>query len=134
MTRSQNWPDLLTRFLEERRSQSFCWGVNDCCLFAADWLKLATGNDFASEMRGNYRSALGAARLLIKHGGVYGLASSHAGLKRIEKQFARRGDIIAHEVKHGAALGICIGAQGAFVGEKGLVFPSITKTVACWTF
>lgn len=132
MKRADNWPTLLTRFIEERRAMPFAWGSNDCCLFAADWCRTVGGIDFAEGIRGTYSSALGAMRVLEKHGGVFGLAQKRAGLERVPKQMAQRGDIVAHEVPHGVALGICLGAVAAFVGRDGLTFAPIEAAVGVW--
>jgi outer membrane protein assembly factor BamA len=67
-------PAELVRFIEERRSQPFAWGANDCCLFAADWVARATGRDPAAHYRGTYSSGIGAQRIIDKAGGILELA------------------------------------------------------------
>jgi hypothetical protein len=66
--RLSNWPTLLAAFLTHRQSQPFCWGKNDCCLFAADAINVITGVDHASAFRGRYTTAIGAKRALIRYG------------------------------------------------------------------
>jgi hypothetical protein len=70
IARRDNWPDLLSVYIEEKRSEPFAWGSNDCCLFAADWVQIATGHDIAAQWRGSYTTALGARRALDEGGGI----------------------------------------------------------------
>ena len=70
--RRDNWPNLLAQFIEQRREQPFAWAVNDCCIFAADWVAVCTGTDHAQPWRGRYSSGLGAVRFLDEAGGVVG--------------------------------------------------------------
>ncbi len=110
----------------------FAWGVNDCCLFAADWVLAATGRDLAAEYRGQYATALGALRFVESAGGVEGLVQ-RAGGRRIDAKLARRGDVIARDVGEGTGLGVCIGALAAFVAEDGLRFVDFRRG-SCWRF
>lgn len=132
MKRHDTWPALLTTFIEERRALGFIWGANDCCLFAADWVRMATGQDFADGIRGRYFSALGAARVLKQYGGVVGLTERHAGLQRGTLTTAQRGDLLAHQMPGGLALGICLGAVGAYVGRDGIKFAPAADAAAVW--
>jgi hypothetical protein len=132
MRRHDNWPTLLTAFIEERRHSPFAWGSNDCCLFAADWIRRACGVDFAEDLRGRYSSALGATRILSKFGGVLEIATTLARLEKIPSPIMRRGDVVAFEMQGGYALGICCGDVAALVGKSGLVFPKTVAASAAW--
>lgn len=132
MTRKDNWPSLLAAFIEERRHLPFAWGSNDCCLFAADWIRCVCGIDFAEDLRGTYSTALSAARVLRRHRGVIALAEVKAGLDRKSIELVQRGDLMAFEVPGGVALGICLGSVGAVVGARGLEFPTINRACAAW--
>lgn len=134
MKRADNWPTLLTRFIEERRAMPFAWGSNDCCLFAADWILQATGCDIAERFRGHYNSALGAHRFVAEGGGVENLIAN-AGAKRLPASFAQRGDLVSMDNGDGVALGVCVGHLSAFVGKNGLQFFSHANPAAnCWRF
>jgi hypothetical protein len=125
MIRKPHWPNLLTQFIEERRSVPFVWGQNDCCLFAADWVERCTGFDPAAELRGKYSSALSAARILEKHGGVRGIIRTFGepvGLQRIDGKFDQRGDLVVADTGNGESIGISIGTHAAFVGARGILF------------
>lgn len=130
-TRRDNWPSLLAQFIEQRREEPFAWGVNDCCTFAADWVEVCAGVDYAKAWRGRYVSGLGAARFLDEAGGVEALVDA-LGLQRIELQLAGRGDIVAQETGRGMTLGICLGVTTAFVAKTGLVFGPIANVKTAW--
>ena len=132
MRRHDNWPTLLVAFIEERRHAPFAWGSNDCCLFAADWIRRACGVDFAGGLRGTYASALSAARVLRNQGGVFDLAALRAGLERKPVELVQRGDVVGFEVPGGVALGVCLGSVGAVVGATGLQFPEMNRACAAW--
>ena len=132
MRRHDNWPTLLVAFIEERRHAPFAWGSNDCCLFAADWIRRACGVDFAEGLRGTYDSALSAARVLRNQGGVFDLAALRAGLERKPVELVQRGDVVGFEVPGGVALGVCLGSVGAVVGATVLEFPDMTRACAAW--
>lgn len=129
--RRDNWPKLLAQFIEARRAQPFAWGSNDCCIFAADWVEICTGEDYAKTWRGRYTSAIGAVRFLDQAGGLEALVDA-LGLNRVSPQLAGRGDIIAQEAGRGVTLGICLGVTTAFAAKTGLVFGPITNVETAW--
>ena len=129
--RRDNWPNLLAQFIEQRREQPFAWAVNDCCIFAADWVQTCTGVDYAQAWRGRYSSGLGAVRFLDEAGGVEALVDA-LGLQRVTPQQAGRGDIVAQEGGRGITLGICLGATTVFVSKTGLIFGSLQNVETAW--
>jgi hypothetical protein len=127
MSRYPNWPDLLAAFIEARRSRPFVWGAHDCCLFAADWVAMATGKDPAADLRGTYATALGAKRITDDAGGLAKLVESALvahGFAPVTATLAMRGDLIVRDSGDGDCVGIVLGAQSAFVGADGLEFVS----------
>lgn len=110
----------------------FAWGVNDCCLFAADWVLAATGRDIAADYRGRYTTALPAMRFVELGGGVEAMIE-RAGGQVVHPAMARRGDVIARDVGNGIGLGVCVGSLAAFVGKDGVLFLDLTN-VSCWRF
>jgi len=68
MTRKNDWPALLANYLLNTRKKPFQWGENDCCLFAANAIIAMGGDDVASDVRGRYKTATGAARVLKRLG------------------------------------------------------------------
>lgn len=121
MTRVARWPELLPDFIEQRRHTPFKWGSNDCALFLADWIVVATGVDRAARLR-NYKTAKGAAALSRKHGGMKGLALA-AGLAEKHPGLAQRGDGVLAVLEGRETFGVVVGnAMWCGPGEHGLVF------------
>jgi hypothetical protein len=129
MRRLDNWEHRLAEFIASRQQLPFAWGQHDCCLFACDAVLTMTGVDLASDFRGKYHSAHGAARMLKSYGGTVELlaeaiAEQHEIWELQPVLFAQRGDVVlfnaftnAEHTQRGASLGIvsmdgwnCIGA------------------------
>lgn len=127
MPRKNNWPAALALFFEEKRHQPFAWGKNDCALFAADWLAILMGTDYAAAQRGTYDTALGAARLLQERGGLEGIVDA-TGYARAPVAFARRGDLVLFDMPDGPTLGVCAGKHSVFAGGECIV---AQLTAAC---
>lgn len=135
--RLENWPRLLSDFIESRRHLPFAWGTNDCCLFASDAVLAITGHDPAEGIRGTYITALGAARLLEERGGVDGIAAAQcaaAGWDSCDVRFAKRGDVVACDMtaEGRPALGVCLGSLSAFSGETGIDFYPTLQCRTAW--
>ncbi|KOX49930.1 hypothetical protein ADL19_19715 [Streptomyces purpurogeneiscleroticus] len=69
----------MSLFLLEEAGSPFSWGVSDCWLLAADWCRARRGVDPAARVRGRYRTALGAARLARRLGGLEAMARADMG-------------------------------------------------------
>jgi hypothetical protein len=123
--RPENWSSLLAVYLDARRATSFEWGSQDCCLFAADWVKECLGIDPAEQWRGQYNTEAGALKILKLGNGIRGLAN--ATFTRCKVGFAHRGDLVAFQdpsLKGPAwattSLGILDGRYGLFAGPEGV--------------
>lgn len=119
----------LELFLIERRNAPFEWGKNDCCLFVADAVLAITGVDYAKSLRG-YRTRLGAARRLVKAGGLCSIVSSI--LEPQAPLLAKRGDVVMFHAKDGHALGLCVGSKFAAAGPEGTVFFDMSYAKRAW--
>lgn len=131
-TRCENWPETLAAYIDRKRNEPFAWGVNDCCLFGADWIQLCTGLDPAATLRGTYDRALSGVRVLEKHGGLIGTIETYMeplGFKPISQGFAARGDIAVRDCGNGDTMGIILGSTAAFVGKDGLLFAELNDGV-----
>jgi hypothetical protein len=131
-TRCANWPEALAAYIDRKRNEPFAWGVNDCCLFGADWIELCTGLDPAATLRGTYDRALSGVRVLEKHGGLIGTIQAYMeplGFKPIGQGFAARGDIAVRDCGNGDTMGILIGSSIAYVGKDGLLFAELNDGV-----
>lgn len=104
--------DLVHRTLRAWAVTEFKWGLSDCGLAVADYVRAATGRDPGAAMRGQYDSA-GQCRLFVmrRFGGYEAMATygfeTLAGLERTGTP--RRGDVglIAQDGQPHFAL--CIG-------------------------
>lgn len=77
---------MLRSYLATCACETFRWGERDCALFVADWVRLVTGRDPASHLRGRYRDA-GGALALAGTGGLVGIVARcarDAGLQRVK--------------------------------------------------
>ena len=102
MTRFPFWRTReLPAFIAARLAQPFAWGLNDCCLLAADAVEAITGVDIAAEFRGRYRSQRGAFSAIRKVTGGATVADAVAycaakhGMPELEYPLmARCGDLV----------------------------------------
>jgi hypothetical protein len=131
MKRVNNWERLLAEFIKARQHVPFERGVHDCCLFAADWVQLATGIDFAGQFRGRYHDDESALLIIESAGGLVELVAGLLGEPCPIAQ-AGRGDIVA--VSYGAtgAIGICCGQYSVFVGHDRMYRLPTSKCEAAW--
>lgn len=79
----------------------------------------------------SYSSALGAIRVLRRHGGIENLPVE-AGFREVRGPCAKRGDIVSIPAGRGTALGICLGRDSAFAGKEGLVFLRTSAGLHFW--
>jgi hypothetical protein len=87
------------KYLEKNALRSFEWGVFDCCTFACDIIVICGGEDFAKDVRGKYKTAIGANRIIKKHFGT--LEQAFSSLEEIPLSFAQRGDFTLFETDDG---------------------------------
>jgi hypothetical protein len=132
MNRLHDWEIRLTDFFVSRLSSCFEWGVNDCCLFAADGKIAATGHDPAAEHRGTYSDALSAARTVERLGGMLAIGDSSFG-KRIKTEYVRFGDIGLIENHGRPCLAIFGGEYFHAPGVDGLTIFPVDKCLQAWS-
>jgi hypothetical protein len=126
--RLDGWEKRLDEYL--KNVGPFEWGVNDCCMFAANAAFAITGEDYAKPYRG-YKTAKGALRHL-KDIGVEGLATKTWGQPKAAA-YAQRGDAILYDCGDGDALGVCIGDKIAVMGQDGLVILPMSECLKSWS-
>jgi len=137
--RKENWPALM---LDEIASHDapFSWGVNDCCIFAADVTFAITGVDHMVAFRGRYTDRPGAQDMLLTAGckSLRQYMSGILGPLRKPMATAQRGDIVFQEGRGllGSRLGICTGSVAAFIGEddrhSGVVYEPTLLSDGYW--
>lgn len=108
--RLKTWQSALAAAVDAARLGGFAWGVQDCCLWAANAVLAQTGEDHAAAWRGTYASAEEATTLLASLGGMAALGAL-AG-PEIEVAEAGVGDVGLLVGDWGEALGVCAGRDG----------------------
>ena len=123
--RIEGWESLLQKHLEEAHFARFEWGVNDCALWCASWVKKAIGVDYGQLWYNRYASESQLEELMSELG--YSKPSDIADeiMPPMDIRFAQRGDIVEHPQ---GALGICNGVYSNFLTDKGV---TRLKTLDC---
>lgn len=134
MSRVSNWPGVLNAFVEAHKNRAFSWGDHDCIMFACAGIEAITGNDPAALWRGNYSTALGAARIFKLYGGFESMVQTVAAANdfaEISVKHAQRGDLVLRDGKWPTA-GLCCGRLSAFVGPDHLIFSPTAECRRAW--
>ena len=84
---------LLVAYAAEAGQKPFRPGRHDCALFAAGWVKIATGQDHARGWRSTYRSLRRGQQLLEEAGFADHVALAATHLPEIAPAFAQVGDL-----------------------------------------
>lgn len=128
--RIEGWESLLNEHIEQARKSVFQWGENDCALWSAEWVKKATGNDYAADWRGLYSTEAELQSLLSERElDLPEQIADEVGLPQIQITFAQRGDIVLHPQ---GCLGICNGLFSFFLTEQGLTSIPTGRCVRAW--
>ena len=128
--RVDGWESLLASEIEAARARPFSWGSHDCATWAADVRRALTGHDLAAAWRGTYRDARGAKRSIRATGAgdLVEAVSMAIGKPLPSVLMAGRGDVVTD----GAALGICLGRDAAFLSRRGLAFRPLAACLHGW--
>ncbi len=132
MGRVIDWPDRLQAHIEEWRHKKFEWGKADCALFCLYAEKAICGSSRFDDFIGQYRSAAGSAKALLKIGGGDLAASVGARLREIKPSEAQRGDVALIDTPLGDALSLVIGDKVAAMGKDGLIFLPLDAAKQAW--
>lgn len=114
MHRLPDWDARLAAYLEPLRERAFEWGTHDCCTFSAGAVLAMTGVDPMPEFRGRYRTAIGSARALRRHGAGTLEATLDTKFARVPPHLAQRGDL----VMTGGLVAIVWGGFAVAVGRE----------------
>lgn len=132
MKRSHDWPTELVQFLLAKRSEPFQWGANDCCLFAADAIIAMGGKDVASDVRGRYRTAIGARRIMKNLGAANVVELLTQRLGEPDGKLVR-GAIVAVESDGQQVAGVFYQKPWALT-ESGLQGMPLESVIQSWSF
>lgn len=131
--RLEGWEGRLAAVIEAARGEPYELGRHDCFRVVCRGVQALTGVDLWSEWAGAYRTRGQALRRIAEYGGTFdGAFSKLFGVESTDMRQARQGDV-AKFVENGAPhLGLCVGAEVAVLGEKGLLFVPATACERCW--
>ncbi|KQO06899.1 DUF6950 family protein [Sphingomonas sp. Leaf242] len=114
--RHQDWEERLSLYLDRVAEEPFKWGSHDCALFAANCVRVMTGDDPVEDFRDVYDTATGAALALREHGDGTLLKTMKSIFgEPISPHFAQRGDVMMFDR---TTTGICVGRFSYFVGRQ----------------
>lgn len=129
-------PDWEHRLIDlPKNAPPFEWGVSDCALWAANWVRDITGRDIAEAFRGHYSSAPGAVRALKRYG-AGSLVATMSDLLPIVPT-PGRGDLVAvtapaHPVLD-CAVGVSVGTAVLVYGpDEKLCHVPLGNALAAW--
>ena len=136
VSRLENWPLRLSKYLNERSDKPFEWGKNDCLMFVSGAVAAVTGYDFSDEYL-PYSTRKEADEMLQEYDGVVGIISEHLGHSGTEKILtAQRGDVVLFRLNDENIAGI-VDDSGRFfqiVTEKGLLRVPLKRAVRVWSY
>ena len=108
------------------------WGEADCCTAACDVFHRLTGIDPMANLRGRYRTAIGARRMIRNFGGMAALASTQAtryGLHELAAPVP--GAIGVVDTDAGDVLAVCI-SPGVWAAKTTHGFTSVSAVRRFW--
>lgn len=108
---------LLIDYAAEAGKRPFRPGTHDCALFAAGWVKKATGRDLARGWRSQYRSLRRGQAILEQAGFQDHVALAAAYLEEVKPALAQIGDVAVLE---NDAFGIVAGEMVYCLRPEGL--------------
>lgn len=129
--RLPDWRLYLDAVVHERLNRPFCWGIQDCALWAADCVLAITGQDLAPDLRG-HRTARQALQTLRLRGGLFGIASAVLG-PAVSVHRAQEGDVLLIGIGKRTALGVLLhGTHAVGPGMHGLCAVPNRDALCAW--
>lgn len=150
MKRNVDWQTRLFEKLDQKRNETFVWGVNDCAMFASDLMESMTGTDPAAWFRDRYDSKKGAYFSLHRSpfsgekppkgfndlfSTVVSTLAKNNAMKQIEPSFLQRGDLVLVEQSEGLyAMGILVGSGVAVPSRDAMGYELMDRPghKYCW--
>lgn len=132
--RKENWPNLLSQYIEDCRKKPFKWGENDCILFAAKCIEALTGENLYDPYL-VYNDEIGANDLVKYNGGLSEIVKKHLGPGHRDHMKAIRGDLVMMKI-NGETIGIVddSGESILFVGPDGLKRFPLKSAWRIWSY
>lgn len=122
----------LHAYITANMRKSFEWGAHDCALFAAGWIKAATGIDMLANYP-SWTSEQEAAEVIALSGGLSAVMDRQ--FHRIEPAMAKDGDVALRKDIRTGQSGLCIfsGSHIVTTGENRLMFIDRSEAECAWS-
>lgn len=125
----------LAEFRTLAAGRTFEWGVWDCGMLCAEWVRLLRDVDPAAAWRGRYSTEAELDLILRGRGGIIAHFDRCLGGVGIERSpFPMRGDVVIVESPQGLTGGVLTGPMVLFAGRRGIIQWRIklAAIVAAW--
>lgn len=138
--RRTGWEIDFARWVEEALRTPFQWGIFDCGLMAADAVRVLTGTDPASDLRGAYSTSEGASLALggtsegLDFKELQEFCNERLG-ESVPPAMARKGDIVLGEFgeKETYSLMVDNGTTYLVMDRTAVLVPKQQiRAIACW--
>jgi hypothetical protein len=132
--RREGWPERLAAMVEAARDVPFAWGSHDCCTWAARWVEAERGVSILAPFvyaRGEWASALEAARIMQDAGGLGAIVTAELGVAMPAAR-AMRGDVVRVEIEGRESLAVVVGDMAAAPGLEGIAFAPMGRWLEGW--
>ncbi len=129
--RLPDWPERLAALVADRLAKPFTWGSNDCVVFSADCVAAITGADPLKGIRGSWKTAPAAARIVARRRGIEKAVGGVLG-KPIAPLTAAMGDVGLVLWEGVETLGVCRGPDWLVVAGEGLAVLPFEAARVAW--
>lgn len=131
--RREGWEARLWEILAEAQARPYELGRHDCFRVACRVIEALSGVDRWPEFEGRYATAREARRLIARHGRSFEAAFDwFFGSANVPVRYAQRGDVVALAAGEAKHLGVCLGAQSAFLAPEGLARVPTLNCICAW--
>lgn len=134
VTRKENWPSLLSGYLQEHRRKPFSWAENDCMSFVSKCVERLTGHDFLKDYPA-YHDEESAKAVLEEHGGIVEIITACLGRGHRNILQAKRGDVVI--VKTPEIAGGVVDDSGqsiSLLSKEGLTTYPLKRAWRVWSY
>ena len=120
MQRGKDWPQALSNACHKYKDTPHEWGTHDCVIFCAKVVEAMTGEDLIADLKGQWTTQIGAARVIKSNGfdSLDEMVSDYLPEKPLP--FIGRGDIVICDGDNGEFIAVVMGHNCVAPGPKGL--------------
>lgn len=127
----EDWVGQLFATIEKVSNESFAYGKNDCCLFAARVVDAMTGTEYAKKLAEMYHDERSALAYINSFGSIQEAVKDWLG-EPTNLAFVQRGDVVLFNNEGRETLGICVGDRIVSVAETGVAYVPMEQAICTW--